>query len=352
VSNSSSLSQIIGFSWSKSKEILFPFQLKRWLKILLIAWVASMATSPGGNFNFPGPAAPAEETSETLDQAIDPVQDSWDEFDETEGATDLFKGLGDPFSADGSEISLPPATIPVLIGLTLLFFVLALPFIWLSSRFNFIYLDLMVGKESQIVEPFKAHKTIGNSYFFWLVAFTAVVVTVELLLIILARLSPSVLWVSTTLMVIWVIAVAIVAILVLDFVTPIMYRDQISCVEACRKFAALRPPIGSVVIYLLVKIGLTLLAGIAIMLVGLLIAAVVLIASLIIALPGVMIGQAVPALGPLLNVLGFGILLLGVMLTVLALGLVSLPIPIFFRAFSLAFLTRIAPDYNLLGYSA
>src|SRR3989338_10233114 len=48
-----SISSLLSFSWNKTKELLFPFNFKRWLKILFIVWLAGQVG--GGGFNLPNP---------------------------------------------------------------------------------------------------------------------------------------------------------------------------------------------------------------------------------------------------------------------------------------------------------
>ena len=237
--------------------------------------------------------------------------------------------------------------IPIVVMLVLFF-------MWLSSRFNFIFLDLLIHRDVRIGESFKTYKPLGNSYFLWSLGFGVVSIVAFLTLILIAALTASLtkalLWISIPIVVLLAIGFAVVGVLVADFAPPIMYHDGVRTMEACRKGLSFKPEVGQIILYVLLKMGLGILGGLAGLILTLIIGVLVLIIGLVTGLLGSLIVAAIPFLKPVFFALGILGLIIGVVVVVVLAGLTTLPIAVFFGVFTLNYLTRFNPEYNLLSF--
>jgi len=338
----------------KTKQILLPFQFKRWLKILLIVWIAGQAAGFGGNFN------PARRFQQAQDQTSEQLQTPAAQTTQPQQAfLDDITGIPQaPAAGAAGAVSEPVSQSPLenlspimSLALILIVLVLAILFMWLSARFNFIFLDLVVTGDVRLGESFRAQRVLGNSYFRWMLGYLAVMIGGMILFVLPIVFVGSLALLMVPLFILFMVAAIAVGVFVLDFVIPIMYREQIRCMEACRKFLSFKVPFGSLALYLLVKIGFGILSAIIAALAALIVGVLLVIVALTIAIPGGFIAGAVAFLKPLLTVLGVILLVVSIFTMVIVIGFILLPIPLFFRAFALTYLTRLIPDYDLLGFS-
>jgi hypothetical protein len=359
-----SIGSLLRFSWAKTKELLFPFNFKRWLKILFIVWLSGQAAGFGGNnFNFPArrPAVQPAQQEETQAIQKSPVQTSQvglsegAEFQGIPASDRFFDSAENQTVESAQENQQPPLSPAVIILIVLIAIPVALLFAWLSARFNFILLDLLVNRDVRIGESFRVHKMLGNSYFLWSLAFGLIAIGIFLVLTLIFAFAVAfakvLLWLLIPVFILLVLALAVIGVSIIDFVVPTMYRDKIKTMAACKKLISFKPNWKEIGIYILLKIALGIAAGIIALIVAVAVALVVGIAALVIGIPGGLLAGALPFLKPIL--IGAGVLLLiaGVLALLVLIGLATLPIPIFFRAFALSYLFRLFPDYNLLGVS-
>lgn len=356
------VSSLIHFSWQKTKEILFPFQLKRWLKILVIVWLSGHAAGLGSNLNIPRRQKPAQVPTQA-EQVVQPKAQTRQApagpgselSDDTAGAP---QGTRTPtVAAPAGGQSRRPLSKTELMALVIaipIVVMLVLFFMWLSSRFNFIFLDLLIHRDVRIGESFKTYKPLGNSYFLWSLGFGVVSIVAFLTLILIAALTASLtkalLWISIPIVVLLAIGFAVVGVLVADFAPPIMYHDGVRTMEACRKGLSFKPEVGQIILYVLLKMGLGILGGLAGLILTLIIGVLVLIIGLVTGLLGSLIVAAIPFLKPVFFTLGILGLIIGVVVVVVLAGLTTLPIAVFFGVFTLNYLTRFNPEYNLLSF--
>jgi len=362
LSEQPSISSLIGFSWLKAKEILFPFNFKRWLKILLIVWLAGQAANGlggGGNYSMPEQALPAGETEEG-EQATQPTvatqqsvpQTQRNDLDDTTGIPQGFPGAQSLGAAtETEEDGLPPLPTGLMIALIPVFLILALTLAWLSARFNFLLLEFMVTRDILFKKSFQAHRAEGNSYFRWLLCFIGLSFLALVLFIVPSFFIKPLIWLSLVLVLLLGLSASVISILVVDFVLPIMYQDKISCMEACRKLLGQKPNASSLLLYLVVKIGLGILSGIVVMVIGVAVAVIIFVVGLVLGAGANALSDAIPILQSILPAVSAIFILFGIGVALVVIGLLTLPIPIFFRAFALSYLTRIDPSYNLLGFS-
>ncbi|MBI4394666.1 MAG: hypothetical protein HY583_00565 [Candidatus Omnitrophica bacterium] len=348
--------QTISFAWKKTIELLFPFEWKRWLKILLIVWLAGHAAGMGGNFRVPRQVRPAAETdqpvrSQTPVPPSQKLQESLDQL-KSEAASSL---ASEPATLTSDQVleRFPSETPPKF---SLLFILIAVPILlvllWVSARFNFIFLELVVKRDVPIKEGFAKCKLSGNSYFKWLVVFGlvgigALVLNVALIVFAISFAKPLLL-ILVPLLIFFIVALAVVMTLVDDFILPIMYQDSSRILEAVKRFFSFRLGFGSLALYLLIKFGLGVLSMIVLSLLGILIGAVILAVGLLTALLGSFLATVLSFLKPILLIVGILLLISIIIAVILFIGLITLPIPVFFRVFSLSYFPRLVGNYNLL----
>lgn len=237
--------------------------------------------------------------------------------------------------------------------------VIVLLLVWLSSVFQFIYVDNISRKSGAIAEPFARLKRLGASYFLWRLAFGAVVllamgvlIAAPLVAVFVPQSSAGV--TARTAVVIWAVAIgipliilaAIIDVFARDFVIPAMYVRGVRVIEGWHAvLPVLRANIGQTILYLLMLIAL----AIGIFIFGCIVAIVLLIALAIpvglLALLGYLVWQAAhltwtaPAIGA---VAGLGILIF--MAYVYLIECATQPAQIFRRSFSLIVLGQADPS--------
>jgi hypothetical protein len=365
---------MIRFSWKKSLLILMPFNFKRWFKILIIVWLAGAGIG-GCNFNGRNPAKekPATAPAAQTDQTSPSVQNQEATVQSPASSQPVQKTNEEPAVAQPSSPAgtngtanknALPKTNPGIIGaLVLLLIAISIFFMWLNSRFNFILLDTLTTGSDVIKEPFVRHRETGNSYFKWSLAFTGCLIGAVIFLGIPFVLGAGILKGNVPLAAVLailgvliltcvILGFSVVGSVVHDFVLPIAYQEKISVFAAWKKFmdaGAFR--LGSIIKYLLTAFGLSIVIGIIQTIVGLIVLLVFGIAGGLIAIPGFFLIKAIPAIKPILILIGILFAVVLFLMFLIVPGLVMLPAPIFLRAFALSYLTRLYPGCDLLGFS-
>jgi hypothetical protein len=131
--------------------------------------------------------------------------------------------------------------------------VIGILLLWLSSRAKFVFLDNVLHRRAQMVDPWNRYARLGDSLFLWRLVFSALVFLVVLGVIIPVILATGIgthfgwsdlltggmviLLVFSILLI--VIPVAYVQLLLDDFIVPIMYSRNISTTAAWGVFLPL-----------------------------------------------------------------------------------------------------------------
>jgi hypothetical protein len=381
-----SVSDMIGFSWKKSLELLMPFRFKRWFKILIIVLFAGAGVH-GCNLNLPNKkasvltstASPASRRSTALSSEasnkLSKTLSAGTQFSAGipkvsggEGKTLGQRSQSPGLAGAGTKV-LPgwgrfPAFAPWLVALLIVSSIaLAVFFMWLSARFNFILLDVLTTGQDAIKEPFGRHREPGTSYFKWSLAILGISVGSVLLAALVVATAMAILKWNTVIGVLFMILAVLLALAVLlvlgvisvvvrDFILPIMYSEKIPVMAGIDRFMESQAlSFGKVVKYLLITLGLGILAVIVQGIVGILAAIGGLIAGAIVAIPGFFLVKALPLLKfPLIFLGGFTAMAL-ILAVIVVVSMVMLPVAIFFRMFALAYLTRLYPECDLLGFN-
>lgn len=344
---------LINASLEWTAAVLFrPFRVKKWIILTLVAMLAGQLG--GNNFNFNN----SYNTKQKEAQAIT-TQDN----------------LPKPV-VSSPEVSTPPAsqdnTGGVLVFTIVFLLVVILPLlilmVWISSRFSFIFIDNVSKNDASIRNPFKTNKISGNSLFLFTLLFAFLFFGLMGLDIYLcfAKLKAigalvkgsqvGILKIFLTclpylgfLFLIMLLA-GLVHLFVHDFVILIMSRDKAKILSSFAKAATLvNKHKGVFIKYIFVKIGLVICAAIIHSIASLM-------ATFGLFFP-VLISIGLFSLLYSASHLLFFILLIfiGIPLALIFIYFfmcLGLPFAVFFRTFSIKFMGRISPEYNLFQLQA
>jgi hypothetical protein len=373
-------SELIGYSYNRAVLILFKdFSLKKWLCLLLIAYLSGAAGS-GGNFNWKFSSGQENESE---------AQSTSQEFGASgkEMVLDVYTGkyveretneeyLEDsPFVADPGESPLRKLTkdwpswffwlagIGILLALALMIF-----FTWLASRFKFVWFNAIVNNTAAIKEPFSRYRLPAASLFqfFLIVSFAWIAVALAAgywiyrTLVSIGAFSEGFEWSFSFLaghfgflLVVFVVVMIVMAILFVcieHFVVPIMAMEACSFTAAVRKFwSVTKGSQKDFWLYLLVLIGLGIVTTIAAGIMAFIMAFVVLLAG------GVIFGVPYLLIAVLLKLKWLFVVFVVIaglpfavtfVLLIISLGL---PFHVFFKCFSLYFLSSLNCGYQPLA---
>lgn len=292
-------------AWAGMKIILFaPFDLSKWFMLGFSAWLATLGEGGTPSFNWGGgKSGGGSGGGEEFNRVWGMVRDFW------------------------SENAALLISLAVVLVLTALAFGVVVS--WVRSRGKFMFLDNVIHNRGEIKPPWHAFRREGNSLFWWTVCYGLVCLVILLVLLALAwplvirpciqagNLTGGAIGSGTVLLVL-VAALAIVggyiARFLEDFVVPIMYRNRIGAVAAWGMFGELfGRNVGRFLVYGLFYLLLQLCAGMLVM--------VVVVVTCCIA--GCL--MAIPYLGAVL----------------------LLPVTVYFRLFSLEYLSQHGPAFNV-----
>ncbi len=352
--------EIINASIEWTAAMLFrPFKPKKWLILTFVALLAGYMAG-GGNFNggnnFKRSKSPVK-TSQ-ISPSVIPVESRTSQSltGESSGMPDFLAGLG------GIGLSFFSITLILLI------IAMVLVLMWLSSRFNFIFIQNITRNDASIRKPFRENKFIGNSYFKFSLIYSFLSVTtlggIMLGAIIYAgsrnffdqgtaagikRIVLTFFPIGILFLLLLVIFVAI-GFAVHQFVLIIMYKQRIGIKAAWPKFVAIFLKNKSkFIIFFLLYIGLSIGCSIIYGLMSL-------AAYVSLLWPGVVSGFCVYSIyqflpGGILQV-SFIIIAIIIFLPIFLFFLyclyaLNLPFAVFLRTLGLKFMARLEPELNL-----
>jgi hypothetical protein len=245
----------LGRAWERMTLLLFkPFRPGVWL---VLGFAAFLGAQRGAGLGFRGNP-----------WVRDRVGDRWHDG----AALDwLGEALHEPFWL---VVLVTGGVVLLAVGLVLT---------WVFSRGAFVFLDDVLTARVRIVDPWKRFARQGDSLFLWrlLLAFLAVLVLgvvllcwIPMLLALRRGESPGPdAWgpgiVGTVVAVPIFLALAVVQILLHQFVVPLMWAHGLRANDAWRRFLpVLRDHLGAFVVYVLLLIGLAIAALAAILVFG------------------------------------------------------------------------------------
>lgn len=353
-------------SWQRTAEILFkPFTLKKWIMLGIIVLLAGQIG--GFNFNIKGDkndfnkiaAEIAKQASSAPSQAIT--------IEPEKSPLEKIRSL--PILND------PKKAIPVVLAAGVIIMLLGLIiflWMWVNANFSFVFIDSVVRNDASLRVPFHRNKPQGNSYLMWNIIFSSVaaLILIGILIPPIAAIAKSGMldgraafdilkifaiikpYLSPFLIIAFLLM--LIALTVLDFILPIMYKRKTGILKAWAEFLRIFPPNAvDIVLYFLLKLALAILAilvSIAIIIAGVILA---LSAAGICGLLGWLIYIVTPQAAKavilaILVIVGVCVItLLAILLTLL-----FLPIPVFFRIFPIYFLSSIDESLDLFALAA
>ena len=361
-----SISSLIDKSVGRTRLILFePFRLKKWLVLLFIAALAGQLGGGGGGGN---PATPAKKNhTQTTTAAAKTFVGNAQSEDElaapakpapAETAREKF----DTAFQKGGAV----AGFVLLLFLIAAFFAVFVFFVWLGSRFEFIWLHALIKNDASVRAPFGTYRLQGNSNFVWGILIGLAFVVIIGITLALGAIAPAAggafrpdfKWTPVlalkffTLPGFFVLAelvfFGVVMVFINDFVLPIMMIDNCTLPQGWRAFReVLAQNQRDLTLYIFVKIALWILTGI----IGLIAVIALLIAMVLVGL--VLFGVPFLIFNALKLKIVFWIyaVIAGVPAAVAALLLlmsVNLPLAVFRRCFSLYYFTSLKTKYALL----
>lgn len=294
-------------AWERTRRLLFrPFDLARWLVLGFSAWLAGLGGG-GRGFNVQVPLGGWDDSSgwgERLEGAGRAAHEAW--------ASALAAGC------------LVLLVVGCLFGIAL-----ALALLWVSSRAKFVFLDNVLHERAQIREPWKRFRRQGDSLFLFRLLFGLTflalaglalggivlaaggIAALERVDVLRGTAAVGTIVALAAVIVLLLLAAGLVAFFLDAFVVPLMHRYELGVLDAWRRFLAIfraRP-------WSFLLAGLLLLAL------------------------GLAVGAAVFAAGLLTCCLGFLVLMIPYVGTVLL-----LPVPVFYRAYTVELLARTDPE--------
>jgi hypothetical protein len=319
------------------RQLFQPFRLGQWIKLAFVGMLAGELGSGGCNIsNFHIPHQP-----QVSRQFLEP---SWGSFD-------------------------PALLIPLIVVLLVSGLVLGILFMYISSVMRFVLFDSIMAKECRIGEGWSRRQGPGWRYFLWklvylLLMFAGIVVLVG----VPAAFAVGMGWLSQPqqhvaplvllgiavflAVLLFALAIAIIFVLTKDFVVPQMALEGIDAFEGWRRlWRMMRAEKGSYAAYVGVKIlmaiGAAIAVGIVALILGLMIAIPTVGLSIIAVLTGKTAGLTWNVYTITLAVV-VGTLLLCAFLFVVS--LVSVPVIVFFPAYSIYFFAARYPALSVALY--
>jgi hypothetical protein len=243
----------LGAAYGRMKASLFrPFNLDKWIPVAFASWISGWSSTSGGSFNYRFPGSSNGKLPSTPQEAIGKV-------------------LGDM-----AGLWADPMWRAVLIATAVVIVALGVLILWINSRGEFVFLDVVLHGRRAIVEPWHAGRVQGNSLFVFRLVFGLIMLSAFVIALIAVFLlaaggriphsASEVPWLRILIGfgIVWVpfvLAGLYVDLFLRHFVTPIMFRDRSTTMEAWRTFLPiLQERLGSFFVYglfvLVVHIGL------------------------------------------------------------------------------------------------
>lgn len=360
--------------------ILFkPFSLKKWLKLLFIAFLAGAITSGGsfggGNYSRSRDSEAAIQDNSIFTHEHDSSLGQFDQLHNLDLNLNLEeKGRISYISEDEDGLSdkdkkaLLGIGIFLLIPAVLLIILLIVLFSWLGARFRFVWFNAVVNDTDDIAGPFSDYGGEGNSLFkFYMVLIPAILVFFAIVALSVflplkgmgvfdGNFEGSIFKVLGVVMVpLFIFIGGIILLIILNvfidhFIVTIMAMDRCSFVEGWRKFITiLRKNLKDFILYFLLLIGL----GIVTLMITAVIAILLILLALLLAV--IIFGLPYFLLVSLLSAeiifaifaIIFGIpFMIAFIILIMSVGL---PFAVFFRNLSLYFISSLEAGYTPLA---
>lgn len=326
----------------KTKELLFPFSLKKWVILVFIAVLAGALGGGGGFVDVPFRAQkPAGEVAQPQGNGLGSEESS--KVNEKSGE------VGEVEGTEGGMITI------VAVGLIVfLFFIIPLwlLFLWISSRFAFIFYNSAISKTAAIKVPWARYKMQGNSLFKTKIVLSFIVAVIGgvlggLTLVTTMGGDYTPLLIFIPIILVYIFSVVIMFHYVDQFIVPIMAIENKNFSESFAIFGPLfRQNKKLFIVYIFVAVGLGLVCGV-------LAALVMLGVFLLYAIIGLVIfggAYAIFGIGTMFVLICVALGIPFVLALILTIYLVLIPIPYFYRNLTLYYLMESTCNYDFYTY--
>ena len=360
------LTALIGKSFDRMIEILFkPFSVNKWLKLILIAFLAGALAGGNGSGGGGGNNHPPQK--QEVKQAAGQTG-TGQASEKTPGQVHAVSGaISQPAAPAKAPSAPPPLIVIALIVGAVLICILALLLLmtWLGSRFRFVWFNAIVNNTGSIIEPYSRHSRGANSLFkFSILVFVGFLIFTALdvggalyAMYKVGAFGHGFVWsvpvalkiflLPTLFFLVAILALVILNVIIDNFAVPIMALDELRLVPALEKFGDIfLRNWRDVILFLLVLLLLGIVASAAVGVIALLMLLVILlIAAVVFGLPFLIIAMAMKAkLIFIIYAIVVGIPF--IIATIITLIATALPVAVFFRLFSLYYLMSLDSGYT------
>ncbi|MGB8010754.1 MAG: hypothetical protein WCF68_04015 [Terriglobales bacterium] len=271
-----------------------------------------------------------------------------------------------PFNPEHISEHIGQLVALIIVGI-FAFIVLSTVFLYIHSVFRFILFDSVLQRQCSIGEGWQKWRRAGGRFFLWQIVFQiaawvflGILIGVPLALALtagwgtdlkehLGRLIVGVLLLGG-LFAIFVLIAAVVQALAKDFLVPLMALDNLDFADGWhRLLAMIKPEKGRFAVYLLLKLVLSIAAGILFSIIAIVPALLIFVPAAIAVIAGHEAGMGLSVTTISLAII-FGTALL--LLLIYLVALVSVPATVFFPAYALYFLAARYPTLDALLHPA
>jgi hypothetical protein len=259
------------------------------------------------------------------------------------------------------------AMLPLIVAILAVIMVFALILSFIKAVFQFIFIETVSSGSVELVKGFKRNLDAGFNLF--LFELGLLIATLFLLAVTLgpiiyllvkgglaARTIPLLIAIAAGIVIFMIVTcvMSLIGMLTNDFALAIAFAEKKGVIASWRRlWGLMKANTKQFGVYILVKIALAILATIVLMIVGLLLTIIALIPVVAVGLAYVLMLVVLAMLG-----LGKGVLILLLAPAVIALiiyfiavsyciAVITLPVPVFFRYYSILFLQRLEPGIRI-----
>jgi hypothetical protein len=244
-----------------------------------------------------------------------------------------------------------PEIAPLIAGLVIVVLAIALLWMLVGATMQFVFVDMLSTGDIRIRRFFRERLGKGVRLFLFQFVFMLLLIlgvaAVAFMLFGVSGAGPRVgvsFLILAFIPIILAVAliVGVVFLLTIDFVVPIMIREDCGVIEGWRRLiGVVSANLWQTVAYIVAKLVLGLVAAIAQ-------AVVVILAMLVIAIPFILIGIVLLTAGLANYVLLLALLIPYLIIAIPVALLIAVPFVTFFRYYGLLVLAGLAPEYRLL----
>jgi len=357
--------EIISASLEWTTAVLFrPFSPKKWLILTFVAFLAGSIAGGNSHSNFSGKSSRKREAS-----AVQQYQEK--SFQTAKISAPRQKSVSRDELKSFFKKPASSSVVFIIVLAVIAGIVLFLLLMWICSRFYFIFLEDVAKNDASIAAPFKSNKTAGNSFFKFNLIFLVFIICIIALIIFLGFMSlsgigafkenasPGFFKILTAILpaillfILFIIACALIVLIMNDFVTIVMFKDRIKIIPAIKKvFSILALNKLNFTLYVLIKIGLAIVSSIIYSIVSLVAVMGLFFPVGVVAAVFYFIFKVIPKdiQSVFLIVVVFAAIPV-ILFLWYCLMCMYLPFAVFLRTFSMKFFGRLNGRYNLFRYA-